>query len=260
MQIFFLPDDLAAEKYQTLEILNADITKVRPVSIIDEMHICKLAERESKRTGGFYADQFENVSNFKCHYKCTGPEIYKQTKGRIDVFVMSAGTGGTIAGVSKYLKEKNSNVKVVLADPPGSSLANKVNFGVMYTNEEAEGFRLTHPFDTITEGTGLNRLTANFDKAKIDKAYTVSDEESLKMANFLIKNEGLFLGSSSAMMCVACVKAARDYGPGKVIVTCFSDSGTRYLSKFYNKGWLQNNSSTLVESLIGSVSDLSFVK
>jgi len=255
----YLPNDLAAEKYQTLEILKAEIVKVPPVSIVDSQHICKQAEREASKTGGFYANQFENLSNFKCHYTFTAPEIYKQMKGKLDMFVFSAGTGGTIGGVSTYLKKKNPKIKIVLADPPGSSLANKVNFGVMFTDEEKEGHRKKHPFDTVTEGTGLNRLTLNFDQSKIDIAYKISDEESIKMANFLIENEGLFVGSTSAMNCVACVKAARQFGPGKVIVTCLGDGGTRYMSKFYNLNYLRNHSERLADALLNSHKDLSFI-
>ena len=129
----------------------------------------------------------------------------------------------------------------------------------MFTDEEKEGHRVRHPFDTIIEGTGLNRLTTNFEKSKRDIAYRVSDEESIKMANFLIENEGLFVGSSSAMNCVACVKVARKFGPGKVILTCLGDSGTRYMSKFYNENFLKNINSSLAEALRQPVKDLDFV-
>lgn len=135
-------------------------------------------------------------------------------------------------------------MKVILADPQGSSLLNKVNCGICYTGEEAEGFRLKHPFDTVTEGIGLNRLTANFNEADIDKAYRVTDEEAIEMAHFLIQREGLFLGSSSAVNACAVVKVARDMAKTdkslqrKVIVTIFCDSGTRYLSKFYSADYL----------------------
>lgn len=150
-------------------------------------------------------------------------------------------------------------MKIVLADPPGSSLRNKINFGVLYTHEEAEGHRVRHPFDTITEGIGLNRLTRNFESAKIDRAFKVNDEESLAMAKFLIEREGVFVGSSSALNAVACVKAAKTFGEGQVIVTIFCDSGTRYMSKFYNKQWLQNYNETLLDALKHTSSDLSFI-
>jgi len=257
--ILYLPDDLSEEKYNSLELVGAKLNKVRPVSIIDSEHFCKLAEKAAKATNGFYANQFENTSNFKTHYQNTGPEIYKQTNGKVTTFVSSAGTGGTIAGISNYLKHRNPKVKVVLADPPGSSLMNKINFGVLYTHEEKEGHRVRHPFDTITEGIGLNRLTKNFELAKIDQAYRVTDEESLAMAKFLIEKEGIFVGSSSALNAVACVKAAKTFGEGQTIVTIFSDSGTRYMSKFYSKQWLTKYNEKLLDSLKHNNGDLSFV-
>ena len=153
---------------------------------------------------------------------------------------LHSGTGGTVSGISKYLKEQNDKILVVLGDPQGSALANKVNNNVIYNNEDAEGFRVKHPFDTITEGVGLNRLTNNFSLALIDKAFKVSDEECIHMANYLLENEGLFLGSSSALNLCAVVKAIRQFGEGKTIVTIFCDSGVRYISKFYNRRYLES--------------------
>ncbi|EMS61964.1 Cysteine synthase 2 [Triticum urartu] len=133
--------------------------------------------------GGFFADQFENMANYQVHYEWTGPEIWKQTKGTVHAFVAAAGTGGTIAGVSRYLKEMNRNVRCFLMDPPGSGLFNKVTRGVMYTKEEAEGKRLKNPFDTITEGIGINRVTANFMMAELDGAYRGTDREAVEMSS-----------------------------------------------------------------------------
>lgn len=194
------------------------------------------------------------------HYTTTGPEIYEQTKGKVNAFICSSGTGGTISGVSRYLKKKNPNVKIVLADPPGSSLSNRINYGVLYTHEEAEGHRVRHPFDTVTEGVGLNRLTSNFEKAKIDKAFKIPDDQTLRMARYLIEREGLFVGASSAMNCVAAVKTARMLGEGNVIVTILCDSGSRYLTKFYSKPWLEKYDKKLASVIDERVTDLSFVK
>ena len=162
--------------------------------------------------------------------------------------------------MSTYLKEQNKDIKIILSDPPGSSLVSRVNYGVLYTHEEAEGHRERHPFDTIVEGVGLNRLTDNFKKAKIDKAYRVTDSQTLRMAKYLTSHEGLFLGASSAMNCVACVKAARELKEGSVIVTILCDSGSRYLSKFYNKKWLQNYDPELAAIQTEKISDISFVQ
>ncbi|XP_024376683.1 cysteine synthase 2 [Physcomitrium patens] len=188
--------------------------------------------------GGYFADQFENLANFRAHYEGTGPEIWVQTGGKVDAFVAAAGTGGTIAGVSRYLKEQNPQVKCFLIDPPGSGLYNKVTRGVMYTREEAEGKRMKNPFDTITEGIGINRITENFKKAQLDGAFRGTDKEAVEMARYLMRNDGLFLGSSSSMNCVGAVRVAQMLGPGHTIVTILCDGGARHLSKFHNADYL----------------------
>lgn len=136
---------------------------------------------------------------------------------KIDVFINGSGTGGTIAGVGRRLKENNPETKIILADPQGSGLANRVNFGVMYDSVEKEGTRRRHQVDTLVEGIGLNRLTWNFKQAEpyIDEAIRVTDEQALKMAKFICVNDGLFWGSSAAINCVAAVKTALKYGPGQ---------------------------------------------
>ena len=122
----------------------------------------------------------------KIHEKTTGPEIYRQTKGLVDCFIWGGGTGGTLAGVSKYLKSRNQKIEIILADPEGSGLFNKVQYGVLFTSQEKQGHRLKNPFDTVVEGVGLNRATANFQKATIDSAYKVTDQQILHMAYYLL--------------------------------------------------------------------------
>ncbi|XP_027331552.1 cysteine synthase 2 [Abrus precatorius] len=272
-----IPDDAATEKSQTLEALGATVERVRPVSITHKDHFVNIARRRASEAnefaskhgyshlngkdaekinghesdgychssvfsndcqGGFFADQFENLANFRAHYEGTGPEIWEQTKGNLDAFVAAAGTGGTLAGVSRFLQEKNPRIKCFLVDPPGSGLFNKVTRGVMYTKEEAEGRRLKNPFDTITEGIGINRITRNFAMAKLDGAFRGTDREAVEMARFLLKSDGLFLGSSSAMNCVGAVRVAQSIGPGHTIVTILCDSGMRHLSKFHSAEYL----------------------
>ncbi|XP_042519377.1 cysteine synthase 2 [Macadamia integrifolia] len=273
-----IPDDVAIEKSQILEALGATVERVRPVSISHKDHYVNVARRRAleakdlalkRRTseqmddkdlklinghtyengesitvisddckGGFFADQFENLANFRAHYQGTGPEIWEQTGGNLHAFVAAAGTGGTVAGVSRFLQEKNPDVKCFLIDPPGSGLFNKVTRGVMYTREEAEGQRLKNPFDTITEGIGINRLTKNFMMAELDGAFRGTDREAVEMSRFLLRNDGLFLGSSSAMNCVGAVRVAQSMGPGHTIVTILCDSGMRHLSKFCNPEYL----------------------
>jgi cysteine synthase A len=126
------------------------------------------------------------LDNQQVHYDTTGPEVYIQTNGLIDSFICGAGTGGTLAGVSKYLKQRNRKIRIILADPEGSGLFNKVKYGVLFTRQEKEGHRLKNPFDTVVEGVGLNRPTANFEAAFIDDAYKASDSEVLHMSRYLI--------------------------------------------------------------------------
>ncbi|XP_073123638.1 cysteine synthase 2 [Henckelia pumila] len=273
-----VPDDAAIEKSQILEALGATVERVKPVSITHREHYVNIARRRAleanglasehqssrqtgkqknqvddgvlvqgkqsspslvdRKGGGFFADQFENLANFRAHYEGTGPEIWEQVGGHLDAFVAAAGTGGTVAGVSRFLKEKKSSIKCFLIDPPGSGLFNKVTRGVMYTREEAEGRRLKNPFDTITEGIGINRLTQNFKMAALDGAFRGSDMEAVEMSRYLLNNDGLFLGSSSAMNCVGAVKVAQKLGRGHTIVTILCDSGMRHFSKFYNAQYL----------------------
>ncbi|KAL4566906.1 hypothetical protein LXL04_031032 [Taraxacum kok-saghyz] len=251
-----IPDDAAIEKSQILEALGATVERVRPVSITHKDHYVNIARRRASEAnklavmnpngnrGGYFADQFENVANYRAHYEGTGPEIWKQTDGKLHAFVAAAGTGGTVAGVSCFLKEKNPGIKCYLVDPPGSGLFNKVTRGVMYTREEAEGKRLKNPFDTVTEGIGINRLTHNFKMAKLDGAFRGTDMEAVEMSRFLLKNDGLFIGSSSAMNCVGAMRVAKLLGPGHTIVTILCDSGMRHLSKFCNPGYLSQHGLT----------------
>ncbi|KAF9942901.1 hypothetical protein BGZ75_000034 [Mortierella antarctica] len=251
-----MPDDVALEKSQLLEKLGAHVEKVRPVSIVDKNQFVNLAKRRAQEFGkdeqeggsssedpkrtGFFADQFENLANFEAHFTTTGPEIYKQTQGRLDAIVMGAGTGGTLAGVAKYLKARLPNLKAYLVDPQGSGLFNKVKYNIMYSPTEKEGKRKRHQVDTVVEGVGINRLTRNFamSEGSIDDAFRVTDQEAVDMARYLVHKDGLFIGSSSAVNCVGAVRIARELGPGHTIVTLLCDSGHRHLTKFWNDEYL----------------------
>ncbi|ORX46060.1 putative cysteine synthase [Hesseltinella vesiculosa] len=243
-----MPDDQAKEKYQLLEKLGAHVEKVRPVSIIDKNQFVNLANRRAHEfnTGdkvGYFADQFENEANFEAHYTTTGPEIYQQTQGHIDALVLGAGTGGTLSGLTRYLKPRIAQLKIFLADPLGSGLYNKVKYNTMYSPTEKEGTRKRHQVDTVVEGIGINRLTRNFDFGRdlVDDAYRVTDDEAVRMSRFLVREDGLFLGSSSAVNCVAAVRVARQLGPGHVIVTLLNDSGQRHLTKFWSDDYLETH-------------------
>ncbi|KAI5956869.1 cys12 [Candida jiufengensis] len=240
-----LPDDTSPEKLQLLTALGAEVEKVKPASIVDPNQYVNAARRGADEINNdstttqkaIFANQFENDFNWRIHYKTTGPEIYKQLNSKIDVFINGSGTGGTISGVGKYLKERNPKTKVILADPQGSGLANRINYGVLYDTVEKEGTRRRHQVDTLVEGIGLNRLTWNFKQGEsyIDEAIKVNDEQALKMAKYLCINDGLFWGSSAAINCVAAVKIALKYGSGQNIVVIACDSGDRHLSKFWKE-------------------------
>lgn len=238
-----VPDDTSAEKVALLSALGAVVHKVRPAGIADSGHYVNVARQLAAEVNAnpendiqaVFADQFETMVNWKSHYNTTGPEIWQQTKGKVDAFVSGAGTGGTIAGVARYLKEKNPHVKIIVADPPGSGIYNKVKYGVMFDHAEREGTRRRHQVDTLVEGIGLNRVTANLAQGLefIDDAERVLDADSLAMAHHLVEHDGLFVGSSSAVNCVATYRLAKRLGPGHTIVTIICDSGSRHLSKFW---------------------------
>jgi cysteine synthase A len=238
-----LPDDTSPDKLVLFDTLGANLKKVKPASIVDPDQYVNSAKNASIRLNnsntdqhGIFAGQFENDSNWRIHFTTTGPEIYTQLNGHIDYFIAGCGTGGTIAGVSRYLKKKLPGVTTILADPQGSGFYNRVKYGVMYTNEEKEGTRRRHQVDTLVEGIGLNRITHNFSMGEdyIDDSIKVSDEEALKMARFLSVRDGLFIGSSTAINAAAVIKLCKATGiEGKNIVIVACDSGTRHLQKFW---------------------------
>lgn len=244
-----MPDDQSAEKSALLHHLGAAVERVPVAPITSPAHFVNLARRRARDhtasdrdpSRGFFADQFESPANYAAHLRTTGPEIYRQAAGRVDAFVAGAGTGGTIAGVARYLKEESGlgpdGVRVVLADPQGSGLYNRVRHGVMYSSTEREGTRRRQQVDTIVEGIGINRITENFEAGRdlVDDAVRVSDAQACRMARWLVEHDGIFVGSSSAVNCVAAVVTALTLPPGSQVVTILCDSGTRHLSKFWKK-------------------------
>jgi cysteine synthase A len=279
-----MPSDQAIEKSNLLLKLGAIVDRVPPAPIVEKENFVNraraLAQAHTESTTvpvtseenghlethelkvrgrGFFADQFENEANWRAHYAGTGPEIYAQCNGKIDAFVAGAGTGGTISGVARYLKPLLPNITIVLADPQGSGLYNRVRYGVMFDLKEREGTRRRPQVDTIVEGIGINRVTANFEAGKelVDDAVRVTDAQALAMARWLVEKDGIFIGSSSAVNCefsyllgwswwhghaniltstgFAAVKTAQKLGPGHRIVTVLSDSGSRHLSRFWAK-------------------------
>ncbi|WP_125179696.1 pyridoxal-phosphate dependent enzyme, partial [Leptospira ellisii] len=176
-----------------------------------------------------WANQFDNLANREAHFRSTGPEIWEQTEGKIDAWITSLGTGGTYAGVSLFLKEKNSEIKTVVADPYGSGIYNFVKKGEVL----AEG-------SSFTEGIGNGRITENMKDAPMDDAIRVTDEECLQVVYQLLHKEGLFLGGSTGINVGAAVKLAKELGPGHTIVTVLCDSGARYQSRIFNRQWVES--------------------
>jgi len=242
-----MPDDQSLEKSDLLHHLGATVERVPVAPITSPRHFVNLARQwaidhtasQEDDSRGFFADQFENPANYQAHQATTGPEILAQTGGRVDAFVTGAGTGGTIAGVARYLKDdaKLPAVRIVLADPQGSGLYNKIKYGVMYSPTEKEGTRRRQQVDSIVEGVGINRVTENFEAGRdlIDDAAKVTDEQACKMARWLVEHDGIFVGSSSAVNCVAAVVTAMSMPEGSRVVTLLCDSGTRHLSKLWKK-------------------------
>ena len=261
--VIVVPDDQAQEKYDILRALGAQVKLVKPCSIVNQEHYVNVARKlASSIPGGFFANQFENLANFRAHFLNTGPEIWEQTGGCVDAFVMSAGTGGTISGVGAFLKSKKPSVRVFLADPQGSSLYHKVNSGVLYTEEQQERRMKRHRYDTITEGIGIDRMTANFAAGleHIEAAFRVSDREAVAMARQVLEKDGFFIGSSSAVNLHAAVKVAERLGPGHtskfarplrfisldstmycIVVTVLCGSGQRELTKLHNPLFLKEH-------------------
>ncbi len=225
-----MPNDQAKEKERMIVLHGGEIKLVDPVPFKNENHFYHTARRlaEENPKEYWWANQFENLSNFKAHYTQTGPEIYKQMDGKIDFLVSVSGTGGTIGGNSVYLKENLPNIKVALVDPEGSGLCS-----YFHTKEfKSEG-------KSITEGIGIMRLVANFAKAKIDMAFTLPDQDVVTLAHYLRNEDGIILGSSTALNVCGAFKMAIQNGPGKRIVTFYCDLGERSYSKLYNAEYLK---------------------
>jgi cysteine synthase A len=228
--VIVMPDNQSPEKRQLLEVLGAQVRLVKTVPYSDPNHYQRVAARTAQEIdGAIWSNQFDNTANARAHFETTGPEIWTQTGGAIDAFVAATGTGGTLAGVSRYLKSKRAEVLTVLADPPGSSLYELVKHGVL----KAIGT------GSITEGIGIGRVTANLATAQIDDAVHIEDGESVRYVYRLLREEGLFLGSTSGINVAAAVQVARRFGPGHRIVTVLCDGGSKYLSRLFNDSWLE---------------------
>ncbi len=234
--VIVIPDTQSQEKKDTIKLCGAELIEVPAVPYKNPDNYVKYSGRLAEElnakepNGAIWANQFDNVANRDAHYQGTGPEIWKQTDGKVDAFICSVGTGGTLAGVSMYLKEQNPDVRIGIADPMGAALYNYYKHGEL----KAEG-------NSITEGIGQGRITKNLEGAVIDDAYQIPDDEMLPVVFDLILHEGLCMGGSTGINIAGAVRMAKDMGPGHTIVTILADYGTRYHSKMFNPEFLREN-------------------
>lgn len=229
--VFTMPDKMSKEKINLLKAFGAEVI-VTPTDVPADSpeSYYSVAKRIAKERNAYYPDQYNNPKNPEAHYRTTGPEIWKQTKGKIDYFVAGVGTGGTFSGVAKYLKEKNSNIKVIAVDPKGSVFYDYFKTG-----------KMSDPHVYKVEGIGEDYLVKAMDFSLVDDIVQVDDEESFLMARRLAREEGIFAGGSSGSAVSAALRLAKTIDEEKNIVVILPDSGSRYLSKLFNDDWMKEN-------------------
>ena len=228
--LIVIPETQSQEKVELLRALGAEVRPVPAVPYANDNNYVKLAGRiAAEMKNAIWANQFDNVVNRQAHYETTGPEIWRDTEGRVDAFVCATGTGGTLAGVARYLKEQKPAVKIVLADPMGSALYNYVKTGDL----KSEG-------SSITEGIGSSRVTANLKDTPIDDAVRIPDSECVPMVYQLLRRDGLFVGGSTGINVAAAMHVAREMGPGHTIVTLLCDRGSLYMGRLFNPEFLKS--------------------
>ena len=226
--LIVIPDTQSVEKIELLRTLGAEVRTVPAVPYRDPNNYVKLSGRiAAELDNAIWANQFDNLANRQAHYKTTAAEIWQQTDGKVDAWVASTGTGGTYAGVALYLKEKNPQIKCVVADPLGSGLYSYIKTGEI----KIEG-------NSITEGIGNSRINANMQDVPIDDALQIDDPEALRVIYQLLRQDGLFMGGSVGINVGAAIALAKEMGPGHTIVTILCDGGARYQSRIYNAEWL----------------------
>ncbi len=242
--VIVMPETQSREKIDALRLTGAEVRLVPAARFSDAGHYVRIARglaekwAETEPGGAWFANQFDNTANRDFHERTTGGEIWRQTGGTVDGFVSASGTGGTLAGVGRALKSRNPAVAVALADPAGSALANYVHRGIL----KAEGH-------SISEGIGSSRVTANFNGAPIDCAWSIPDDESVPIVHRLVAEEGLCLGGSSGVNVAGAIRLARELGPGTTIVTVLADAGSRYRRKLFNPRFLREKGLPVAEWL-----------
>jgi cysteine synthase A len=229
--VIVIPETQSREKLDLLRALGAEVRAVpeKPYSNPDNYN--HVARRLGEEKGWFWANQFDNTANRLAHYRTTGPEIWEQTGGKVNAFVSAVGTGGTLGGTAKYLKERNSHVVIGCADPYGAAMWSWFTNGNTNTNDG----------DSFAEGIGQSRVTKNLEGLSVDCAWRIPDQDALTILYQLLREEGLFLGLSSGINIAGAVRLALERGPGQTIVTILCDSGAKYQSKLFNQEWQAAN-------------------
>jgi cysteine synthase A len=226
--VIVIPETQSREKKDMLRLCGAELREVPAVPYKDPDNYVHVSERLARELGALWANQWDNTANRDGHYRSTGPEIWRQTGGRVDGFVCAIGTGGTLAGTSQFLKEKHPKIRTAAADPMGAAMYSWFKRGEL----KADG-------SSITEGIGLGRVTKNIEGAPVDDAYRIPDAEALPLVFSLLREEGLCVGGSSGINVAGAIRLAQDLGPGHTVVTILADSGTRYQSKLFNPAFLK---------------------
>jgi cysteine synthase len=227
--VIVIPETQSQEKKDALRQLGAKLVEVPAVPYKNPNNYVKYSGRLAKALGGVWANQFDNVANREAHIQTTGPEIWQQTDGKVDGFVCAVGSGGTLAGVSMALKERNKNIKVAIADPMGAALYSYYKTGEL----KSEG-------SSITEGIGQGRITKNLEGLTLDDAFQIHDYDAIQIAFDLLEHEGLCMGGSTGINVAGAMRLAKQLGAGHTIVTILCDFGTRYASKLFNPEFLRS--------------------
>ena len=234
--LIVIPDTQSQEKKDMLRLCGAELIEVPALPFSNPnnyQHVARrLADqlRKTEPNGVLFGDQWNNPDNPKAHYDSTGPEIWQQTGGKVDGFICSVGSGGTLAGTSVFLKEKNKDIVIGCADPRGAAMYELFKHGVAKTS----------PGGSITEGIGLGRVTPIIKQARVDEAYLIPDEEAVPLIYELLEHEGLCLGGSTGINVAGAIRLAKQLGPGHTIVTVLCDSGNRYQSKLFNPAFMRS--------------------
>lgn len=230
--VIVIPANQTEEKKEMLRLFGAELVQVPGAPFTNPNNYVHVAERLAQQLGGFYANQWDNLANRQAHIEGTGPEIWRQTGGKIDGFVSAIGTGGTLSGTGIFLKEQRQELQVALADPHGAKMHAWFTRGELATDVDG---------GSITQGIGQGRITGNVDGAIVDHSYRIADDEAVAVLDELAESEGLMLGGSSGVNIAGAIRLAKQLGPGHTIVTLLCDHGSRYQSQLWSAAFREKN-------------------